>query len=62
MDKYNANAIALIDAGADLTLPNEYGRAAYNLANINKNKTIVDYIDSIKEKHTFVKWLKVVTK
>ncbi len=62
MDKYNANAIALIDAGADLTLPNEYGRAAYNLANINKNRTIVDYIDSIKEKHTFVKWLKVVSK
>jgi ankyrin repeat protein len=62
MDKYNANAIALIDAGTDLTLPNEYGRAAYNLAKINKNMTIVDYIDSIKEKHTFVKWLNVVSK
>ena len=62
MDKYNANAIALIDAGADLSLLNEYGRAAYNLAKINKNTTIVDYIDSIKEKHTFVKWLNVLTK
>jgi len=60
MDKYNANAIALIDAGADLTLPNEYGRAAYDLANTNKNKTIVEYIDSKKEKHTFIKWLNVL--
>lgn len=57
MDKYNANAIALIDAGADLTLPNEYGRAAYDLAKTNKNKTIVEYIDSKKEKHTFVEWM-----
>lgn len=61
MTKYNANAIALIDAGADLTLPDEYGRAAYDLAKTNKNKTIVEYIDSLKEKHTFVKWLNVVT-
>jgi len=62
MTKYNANAIALIDAGADLTLPNEYGRAAYDLAKTNKNKTIVKYIDSLKEKHTFVKWLNVLNK
>lgn len=60
MNKYNAIVKTLVEAGADLYNINEYGRDAYNLA--NNNKEISEYLEGLKEKHTFVKWLKVVSK
>lgn len=48
LDKYNAIVKVLVEAGADLTATNEYGRDAYYLANSCKNKEIIEYLESKK--------------
>ena len=48
MEKYNAIVKVLVEAGADLTATNEYGRDAYYLANSCRNKEIIEYLESKK--------------
>lgn len=55
MSRYNSIAKLLIDSGADLNTKFEYGNA-YQLAKYNKE--ISDYLEGLKEKHTFNDWLK----
>lgn len=48
LDKYNEIVKVLVEAGADLTITNQYGRDAYYLAKSVKNKEIIEYLESKK--------------